>query len=172
LSITNDQRLDQLAESAARKAPKHSTQLMMHSLKETAAAGGPTSESIADFIVFKLCQMGTSDQAFNIANIDIYTNILLLDSQSTIHLISNPALLTFEIAQQRWRSIVTPALHTQTELVTCRSLVRTTHSTILAGSLMWSPAPTLADVMKSPTTTATASALRALGHQTRPPDDY
>mmetsp|Transcript_59728 Transcript_59728/g.176986 ORF Transcript_59728/g.176986 Transcript_59728/m.176986 type:complete len:95 (+) Transcript_59728:858-1142(+) len=91
--MTKNKRLKQLAEYAASKAAEHLTQLMIHSLKETAAAGGTTSYSVAELIELKLCQTGKSNQAFNLASIDISPNILLLDSQSTIHLMSNPALL-------------------------------------------------------------------------------
>jgi len=92
--ITNDQHIEEVAESVASKAAAHSTQMLMNLFKQTAATGGCTSDAIANFIGFGHRQYASSDQAFNLANLGIAQNILLLDSQSTIHLISNPALLS------------------------------------------------------------------------------
>ena len=84
-----DQRADLIAKSTAKEA----TQLLLNSIKDTASTAGSTSDSMADFSGFNMCQT-TNSAAFNLANVGIPSTWLLLDSESTCHLIVNPDLLT------------------------------------------------------------------------------
>ena len=80
--------------AAAKSAATKATQLLINSIKEEARSNNLTKDSIADFLGLSICQSGYATQAFNIANVGITDSWMLLDSQATLHLVSNPYLLS------------------------------------------------------------------------------
>ena len=90
-----DDRAREIAATAGATAAKNATQLLMKSIREAADnSHGSDSEHFASLLGFSACQTGVVYEAFNLANIGIPNTWLLLDSQSTIHLITNPELLS------------------------------------------------------------------------------
>ena len=85
-----------MANDISHIASKHANQLLVKSIQETADTNDGAAYHMVDFLGFKYCQnaMAYASKAFNLTNVSIPNMLVLLESQSTVHLICNPGLVS------------------------------------------------------------------------------
>ena len=87
---------EHMANDISHIASKHANKLLVKSIQETADTNDGAAYHMVDLIGFKNCQnaMAYARKAFNLTNVSIPNMLVLLESQSTVHLICNPGLVS------------------------------------------------------------------------------
>ena len=87
---------EHMANDISHIASKRANQLLVKSIQETAKTNDGAAYHMLDFLGFNNCQnaMAYSRKAFNLTNVSIPNMLVLLESQSTVHLMCNPRLVS------------------------------------------------------------------------------
>ena len=88
--------MEHTADGISHLATKEANKLLIKSIQETAETKKSAAYNMADFLGLNSCQnsVAYSREAFNIANTGIPNRWLMLNSQSTVHLMCNPELVS------------------------------------------------------------------------------
>ena len=88
--------MEHTADGISHLATKEANKLLIKSIHETAETKTITAYHMADFLGINSCQnaVAYSSEAFNLANTSIPNMWLMLNPQSTVHLMCNPGLVS------------------------------------------------------------------------------
>ena len=80
--------MEHMENKISHSSAKEANQLLIKSTKETAKTNNGAAYHLSDFLGFNSYQNSVSEarELFNLANVDIPNTWVLLDSQSTVHL--------------------------------------------------------------------------------------